>query len=73
MQSACFVWIAKRVIIHLTVLKNGKLISSKEDGKNHGWGLENVREIVERYDGILNIRYENRVFEAEVLIGGEKE
>lgn len=36
-------------------VQDGKIISSKRDGKKHGYGLENVERIVKKYGGIYTI------------------
>lgn len=36
-------------------LQDGKFISYKRDGKQHGYGLENVERIVKKYSGIYTI------------------
>lgn len=36
-------------------MQDGKIISSKRDGKKHGYGLENVERIVKKYGGIYTI------------------
>ena len=35
--------------------KNGKYLTTKEDMENHGIGMENVRECVEKYHGNLEM------------------
>ena len=49
--------------------KGKKFLSTKDNEKNeHGWGIENVREIVERYKGILDISYQNQRFQVDLVI-----
>lgn len=50
--------------------KNGKrFLSTKQNEKNeHGWGIENVKEIVERYKGMLDISYQNQRFKVDLVI-----
>ena len=47
----------------------GKLISDKEDAASHGLGLSNVREVVEKYNGTIDISYTENQFTVTVLIG----
>lgn len=47
-------------------IKAGRLFSSKHEGE--GQGLKSVRLIVEKYDGYLNIQFENQIFEVKVLL-----
>ena len=51
-------------------MKKGKqFLSMKENGRNeHGWGIENVREIVRRYKGMLDIQYENQNFSVDLVL-----
>ena len=48
--------------------KEGHLLSSKSDEKKHGIGLKNVKDIVEKNHGVLDIRYDNRMFEVDVIL-----
>lgn len=50
-------------------MKNGRFLSSKETEEGHGWGIENVKEIVERHDGFLKIEHRDHMFLVELLIG----
>ena len=49
--------------------QKGRLISDKEDGTIHGLGLSNVREMVEKYHGTMDISYTEDRFTVTVLIG----
>ena len=46
----------------------GKYISDKEDKKLHGYGIENVRAIVKKYNGIIDINYSETNFEVLIVI-----
>ncbi len=48
---------------------DGRFKSTKGDGDNHGWGLVNVKEIVERTGGILKLDYGNGMFCAKAVWG----
>lgn len=48
--------------------EDGRIVTSKPDGENHGFGLEIVQDIVERYDGSFAIRAEGDYVTASVLI-----
>ena len=39
------------------VEKNGHILSDKKDAKSHGLGIRNIREIIDRYNGTLDISY----------------
>lgn len=46
---------------------DGRFRSLKE-GEAHGWGIEVVRDLVQKYDGSMDIRYGNGSFHVEILI-----
>lgn len=49
--------------------KGKKFLSTKDNEKSeHGWGIENVREIVERYKGMLDISYQNQRFQVDLVL-----
>ena len=49
--------------------QKGILQSDKEDTASHGLGLINVREMVEKYNGTLDVSYTDESFTVTVLIG----
>ena len=48
--------------------EKGQIKSDKDDATAHGFGLSNVREIVEKYDGAMDISYTEDTFTVTVLI-----
>ncbi|MBO5488283.1 MAG: GHKL domain-containing protein [Eubacterium sp.] len=44
------------------------LSTSKSDTLNHGLGLKNVRKVVQRYHGKLDIHYHNETFTAAIFL-----
>lgn len=44
------------------------LTTSKKDTTNHGFGLLNVRNMVKKYDGKLDLLYENGIFKTSVYL-----
>ena len=55
-----------------------KGIISRKSGRDHGYGLRNVKKSVEKYDGKLEISYDKKYFNVNVLVylsptGREKE
>ena len=40
--------------------KNGRFLTSKKNEKEHGWGIQSMRHIVEKYDGDIKFEYECR-------------
>lgn len=50
------------------ILKNGEYISSKEDKENHGYGLKNVKQSVEKCDGTISFKAEKGKFFTDIFI-----
>ncbi len=48
--------------------KEGRLLSTKTDGGKHGFGLKNVKDIVEKNHGMMDIRYDDELFEVDVVL-----
>jgi len=47
---------------------NSHLHTIKKDKENHGYGLNNIRKIVEKYNGHFKISNNNNEFIAELFI-----
>lgn len=56
----------KNSIAQLPKIKDGKLITSKSDKINHGWGLQSIAAIVEKYGGQMDINYDKEYFEVNI-------
>ena len=50
-------------------VKNGKFLTDKSDSSGHGWGIESVKYIVEKYEGEIIFRYDDSFFETVITIG----
>lgn len=48
--------------------ESGKLITLKEDKKNHGFGIENIRQVAERNQGYMNYHVEDGWFSIEIVL-----
>ena len=49
--------------------KSGKrFVSIKTNTDIHGWGIENVKEIVNKYEGVLDIKFGNKIFLVEIIL-----
>ena len=46
----------------------GDFRTRKEDKKNHGFGLQNVHYVVDKYDGEIKIEKEDNIFLVEILL-----
>ena len=42
--------------------------TSKDDHANHGFGLQNIRETLEKYDSEPTIKWENGTFQLSFII-----
>lgn len=42
---------------------NGRFISSKKNKDIHGWGIENIKQIVKKYNGDVQVKYDKEIFE----------
>lgn len=48
---------------------DGELVTTKDDESgNHDIGLKNVKEIVEKYDGMYSVKYDDEWFFVAILI-----
>ncbi len=49
---------------------NNKIATSKKDKSNHGYGLENVSDIVEKYQGEIEFETDEELFAIKVMLQG---
>ncbi|WDV45701.1 GHKL domain-containing protein [Clostridiaceae bacterium M8S5] len=52
------------------VKKEGRIISNKPNSKMHGFGIQNVKEIINKYNGTFDINYTDKEFEIVTIING---
>lgn len=51
------------------VLKDGPVFTSTKDNNiMHGFGLTNIKDVVEKTDGKMNINYDDRCFTVEIIM-----
>ncbi len=43
-------------------------MTDKADAANHGIGLKNITEVVEKYNGIMRASYENGIYETDIVL-----
>lgn len=48
--------------------KGKRYLTSKQDKESHGMGLQNVLEIIEKYDGEKNIQTANQLFKVDIIL-----
>lgn len=53
---------------NLVLDKEGKLVTTKADKKNHGLGTKNIRDIVTKHDGMIKFKSEDGWFEIALHI-----
>ncbi len=53
---------------HSLMKRQEKLITTKVDAQNHGYGLQSIEMIIRKYDGEMNINAENGSFVLTVII-----
>lgn len=49
-------------------MKSGSLVTSKKDGKHHGWGMKSVKSAVEKYNGTVEHEYKDGTFSVSVMM-----
>ncbi len=49
-------------------VKKGVLYSTKKKPNDHGIGLRNVKKIVDNYNGVMDITYEDKLFEVDIML-----
>ncbi|MDF2474335.1 MAG: putative rane protein [Anaerocolumna sp.] len=66
-----------RSVLYITVInsysqqiyqKDGKFLTTKKDTKNHGIGLSSIENVLEKYNGAMDIDYNDNTFEVNVLL-----
>ena len=48
--------------------ENGKIVSTKTDRKEHGFGLKSIEAVAEKYNGCMNVNHNDGVFAVDVLL-----
>lgn len=48
--------------------KQGRPVTSKKDTCNHGIGLQNVKRVVEKYNGIMEMSEKNNIFKVKIML-----
>jgi len=50
------------------VEQKGNLITTEKDKENHGYGLQNIKKVIQKYDGTMDIDYSNNLFSITLLL-----
>lgn len=48
--------------------KNDKIVSAKQNSKQHGYGLNNIAKAVNKYKGYMNIDHTGNIFTVDILM-----
>lgn len=56
----------KNSVAKAPTIKKGRIQSTKEKGKEHGYGLKNVQDIVDKYEGVMSLMAENHIFRVDI-------
>ncbi|MDR0918486.1 MAG: GHKL domain-containing protein [Oscillospiraceae bacterium] len=62
----------KNKILSSVLNANPDLETTKKDAVNHGFGIKSIRDIIEKYNGIIDFYEEDNFFHADVFIPIEK-
>ena len=49
-------------------VKKDRFITDKDDSNVHGWGVESVKSIVNKYNGSIEFKYDETFFEVDIII-----
>lgn len=52
------------------LMKKGRFLTTKKDKYIHGWGLENVKGFVEKYNGEISFQHDAESFEVKIIFMG---
>lgn len=67
-HRGCFSYEITNTVAAAFSNQNGQLLTTKPDKKNHGFGLANVREVVENYEGTVEIKTSDQEFSLLLVI-----
>ena len=45
-----------------------RFLTSKQEKEYHGWGTENVKELVKKYEGEISYQYTKERFQVEIIV-----
>lgn len=68
-ENSNFIISVKNPYVEKIIYKDEAILTTKKnDAKNHGIGLKNIKQIVEKYEGILSIDVEDTEFYISIVI-----
>ena len=48
--------------------KGSRFLTTKKNSDDHGWGIESVKHVVEKYQGSISFQYMDNYFEVKIMI-----
>jgi signal transduction histidine kinase len=48
--------------------RNGKLMTTNKDARNHGYGLASITQVIEKYNGTMNVNYADQIYRVNLII-----
>ena len=48
--------------------KNNEILTLKTNKEHHGYGLKNIKHVLSKYDGIMEIYYSNKIFTSDIMM-----
>ncbi len=48
--------------------KGSRFLTTKKNADEHGWGIESVKHVVEKYQGSISFQYKDNYFEVKIMI-----
>lgn len=66
-QGKCLLILIKNSVAQDFKISGKEISSTKNNKEQHGVGLKNINDSVEKYGGNLNIKCENKIFSLEIL------
>ncbi len=67
-DSAVFMLTVSNPTLHPVEIKNNTVKTTKLDSMNHGFGIGSIRSAAKKYNGEVNLKYENGYFTVEVMM-----
>lgn len=58
----------RNTMIRKEISPNQKMNSEKKEAKNHGYGIQNMQDVVEKYHGMIHWEGKNHVFSLQIMI-----
>ncbi len=52
----------KNTYLHKLKIENNKILTTKDDKELHGFGLKNIENVINKYNGDLHIEYDENLF-----------